>query len=487
MADTITYNGNEYTLDELRVLQKAGAMQIGQKNDPASTTLGGQALHGYNQGNAAQSGLLTYPGVRSDRFSAQPHPSSIFRAFMLTRSEYTDNLLGIMTGQTAPNSTTNAAGWCGNPPTVGALKTCEQVYKFGKFLVKTNLNAIPEIGKLRSRADVPGSIINEGPRENPLIPDIMFGLTDTRSVLATELYTIGNQMEIDLEKVLWNGSYTGATQNNYTGWMNEFKGLSSQITTGYRDNATNLLCPAADSIVESFSAAIDGTDSLGRDIVEALTDHYFALQMRAKRVGMDGVQFAIVMAPEQFRAIVDAWACVYATYRCQSSDAGTPVTRDGMAIQALRTEMYNGEYLLIDGKRVPVLLSDGITVERAANNLYLSDIFILPISWNGRRLITIEYFPEDNQYATEYANAFGLTNIGFMNNGLYVVGQRHTGLCLEWHFGAQMRVILETPFLASRLDDVRFSYFAQTRRADPAYTWWYADGGRSYTPVPSGY
>lgn len=487
MTDSLMHNGENFTLDELRVLQKAGALQIGQKNDPAATTLTGQALHGYFQGNPSQSGLLTYPGVRPDRFSARPGTMSILRTFGLTRSEYTDNLLGIMTGQTAPQSTTNATGWCGNPPTVGQLKTCEQVFKFGKYLIKTNLNAIPEIGKLRSRADIPGRIINEAARDNPLIPDVAQALTDTRSVMATEMYTIGNQMAIDTEKVLWNGTYTGATQNNYAGWMNEFKGLSSQITTGYRDNATNLLCPAADSIVESFSAAIDGTDSLGRDIVEAITDHYFALKMRAKRVGMDGTVFAIAMAPEQFRAIVDAWACVYATYRCQSSNAGEPVTRDGMAIQALRVEMFQGEYLLIDGERVPVLLSDGITVERVANNLYLADIFILPISWNGRRLITIEYFPENNQYATEYANNFGVTTVGFMNNGLWVVGNRHTGLCLEWLFGAQMRVILETPFLASRLDDVRFSYFAQTRRADPAYTSWYANGGRSYTPVPSGY
>lgn len=486
VADTFKIGGKEYSVAELRVLEKAGVFDnIGQKNDPASTALTAPALHGYLQGNANQAGAFSYPGVRPERFSAQMHPRSILKTFGLTKSEFTDNLIEIQTGQTAPNSTTNAEGWCGNPPTVGALKTCQQIYKFGQFYGKTNLNAIPEIGKLRNRADVSGRLLNVGPRENPLIPELWYTMTDTRSTLHNELYLLGNQAEIDMEKVLWNGAYSASIQNNYYGWMHEFAGLSGQVKNTYTDAVSGAACGAANSIVESFGANITGTDALGRDIVEALTDHYYAVKQRATAVGMDGVQFVIAMSPEQFRAVVDVWACSYATYRCQSSQAGEPVTRDGMAIQNLRVEMFGGQYLLIDGERVPVILSDGITVDRLAVNTYQSDIFILPVSWGATPLIYIEYFPMDNQYATEYANNNGFKIVDWMNNGLYIVGKRDTGLCLEWLFGAQMRVILETPFLASRLDDVTFSYFSQTRRADPGVTWAYANGGRSYVAVPT--
>lgn len=485
VAGTFNIGGKDWTVDELRVLEKAGALAIGQKNDPASTTLGAPALHGYLQGNANQAGTFSYPGVRPERFSAQVHPRSILKTFGLTKSEYTDNLIEIQTGQTAPGSTTNAAGWCGNPPTVGALKTCQQIYKFGQYYGKTNLNAIPEIGKLRNRADVAGRLLNVGPRENPLIPELWYTMTDTRSVLHNELYLLGNQGEIDMEKVLWNGTYTAAVQNTYYGWMHEFTGLSSQIKTGYTDAVTSVTCPAVDSIVQSFSANITGTDALGRDIVEALTDHYYGVKQRAAAAGMDGVQFVIAMAPEQFRALVDVWACNYATYRCTNGSAGEPVTRDGMAVQNLRIEMFNGQYLLIDGERIPVVLTDGITVERTAANLYLADIFILAVSWGATPLMHIEYFPMDNQYATEYANQNGFKIVDWMNNGLYIVGKRDTGFCLEWLFGAQMRLIVETPFLNARLDDVGFNYFAQTRRPDPGYTTWYADGGRSVVTVPT--
>lgn len=483
---TFTIDGKEWTSAELKVLEKAGQLRIGQKNDPASTTLTAPALHGYSQGApTTQAGTFSFPGVRPDRFSAQPHPRSILKTFGLTRSEYSDELLEIQTGQTAPNSTTNASGWCGNPPVAGVLKTCQQVIKFGQYYSKTNLNAVPEIGKLRNRADVAGRLLNVGPRENPLIPELWYTMTDTRSQLHYELYLLGNQAEIDMEKVLFNGTYSASTQNNYYGFMREFSGLSTQIKNTYTDAVTGMACGAANSIVESFSANISGTDANGRDIVEALTDHYYALNDRARRVGMDNVGFVIAMAPEQFRALVDVWACSYATYRCQSSNAGEPVTREGTAIQQLRVEMFQGQYLLIDGERVPVVLTDGITVERSGNNLYLADIFILAVNWGATPLMHIEYFPMDNQYANEYANQNGFKIVDYMNNGLYIVGHRNTGLCLEWLFGAQMRLIVETPFLCSRLDDVAFNYYANTRRADPGYTFWYADGGRSYVPVPT--
>jgi hypothetical protein len=69
-----------------------------------------------------------------------------------------------------------------------------------------------------------------------------------------------------------------------------------------------------------------------------------------------------------------------------------------------------------------------------------------------------------------------------MNNGMFLVGSRSTGLCKEYHFQARMRLILETPFLAGRLDDIRFTFRAPIRNSDPADTYYYADGGRTYVP-----
>src|SRR5690606_30474586 len=45
MVDTIKIGEKEYTPAELEVLSKAGVLNIGEKNTPASTTPGAQTFH----------------------------------------------------------------------------------------------------------------------------------------------------------------------------------------------------------------------------------------------------------------------------------------------------------------------------------------------------------------------------------------------------------------------------------------------------------
>ena len=89
----------------------------------------------------------------------------------------------------------------------------------------------------------------------------------------------------------------------------------------------------------------------------------------------------------------------------------------------------------------------------------------------------------DNAATTEFVNFMGNTNIKTINNGMMLVGQRDLGLCLEFHFQAQMRLILDTPWLAARIDDVSFSYTnVATRTAVPG-TSLYVNGGISYRAI----
>ena len=94
-------------------------------------------------------------------------------------------------------------------------------------------------------------------------------------------------------------------------------------------------------------------------------------------------------------------------------------------------------------------------------------------------LTRLEYFPMDNSDTREFASFVG-DDITVLNNGLFIAGYRSTGLCKEYHFAAKMRLILETPFLAGRVDDIRYTFRAPIRNADPADTYFYADGGRTF-------
>lgn len=470
----IKLNGIEYSEQELEVLSKAGVLSITQKNDPASTTPSAQPMHGPLHGNVAQFGPFSASGVRPQMFSALSRPASWLDIVALEPSTDWNEITEIMTGQLA-GGTTNASSFCGNPPTPGWLKTCQQTYAFGRYYVKTDLNVLAYTGLRKNRADVPREILNAGANANPLIPSIMFDMSDTQNLLAVELYKIGNSLSRTLELVSIQG--TAATDANRTGWWSEFAGLDKQIKTGYTDAITGVTCPAVDSAVISFNADIGGTGSDGRTFVAALTELVWGLWDRARDVGMDNVQWAIVMRKEQFRRAVDVWSCSYLSYRCAGAQYNE-ITNDSANTRALQIEMIQGQYLLVDGVKVPVVFSEGIPNPAVGNNQYQADIYVVPVSWAGMPLVKIQHMDMNNAYLTAKASFTDADSVTVLNNGLYLVGRRDTGLCIEYHFQSMMRLILETPFLAGRLDDVTYTYLAPTRQAIPGSSL-YTNGGIS--------
>ncbi len=467
------------TVDQ--IAQVAKALGLTQKNDPASTTLTAPTLHGPFHGNEAQFGIFSFPGVRPQRWSTVPTPQSMASVLGISPSQYWQEILEVMTGITK-DSGTNATGWCGNPPTVGQGKVCQQVYKYGKYYVKTDLAAIPELGQFKDRADLPAEILNAvGDQRNPFIPDLFYRWSGGPSSQRYALWRIGKSLEKSLENVLISGDLTQAYTATEHGWIAEFNGLDSQIKTGYTDAVTSIACPAMDSVVVSFNAENGGTDANGENIVGVLTDTYWGLVDRCVEFGMPGANLGLLMRKEQFRALTEVWACQYNTYRCTSTiNATAAFNEDVVNTNNLRREMQRGQYILIDGIPVPVIFSEGITRDGVGANHFRSDMYIVPISWEGMPLTRMEYFPMDNADATEFANFLGSDDITTLNNGLFIAGYRHTGLCKEYLFAAKMRLILETPFLAGRLDDIRYTFRAPIRNADPNDTYFYADGGTTH-------
>lgn len=475
----VLINGVEFTEKQISEMSKAGLLNIGQKNDPSSSTpTASGVLQGQSFTNANQYGIFSNPGVRPDRFSALARPRSLAKLLRPTKSEYGNEVVSILTGQTT-GTASNATDWCSPGALPGNLKACQQTYAFGNMKMATRIVPLQEVGLLRNRADIPGEIINRPPRENPFIPDRMYQLTDTRSQLQYELYTLGVQIERSFETEMWRG--VAGTNTNIIGWWKDFAGLDSLVKTGYVDSVTNVACPAADSIVITWNADVGATVS-GSNIVQSFADQYYAVTDLAERVGMGGVQFGFVMRAEMFRALTEVWSCQYLTYRCQSSNAGQPIMISGEETNKLRLEMQRGEYLLIDGIPVPVVFSDGIDLTQLGGGtpkVLRADAYLLPISWNGRQLIRPEYHDMGNVYAREFAGIV-YPSAEFLNDGMYLLTKREAGGCIELEISMKMRVFLETPFLAVRWDDISFSYGAQSRVADPGTTFLYKNGGVTY-------
>jgi hypothetical protein len=462
------------------------------KHTPASTTPTGYQLHGPLQ-MGAYYGPLTYPGVRPEMYSAMTHPltAALVLDGAMERSEFTDQLLEIQTGVTAADTSGTApTTYCGNPFTTGQGKFCTQKYIFGEYFIKDALQVIPKIGQLRNRADVPKQILNTPPQLNPLLPEAMYGFPDdSQSQLRYGFYLVGVSMERDLEYMLVQGSSAGGA---YSHFMSQFNGLDQLIKTGYADAVTNRLCPALDSAVIDFSADVTGTTTggggTGRSISQALNGLLYSLNLTAMKGGFSGVQHMILMRPELFYEVAQQIACNYSLNRCNTSptiNSSFPMNQDATKTNDMLYAMMNGQFLWANGRQYPVILSEGVAQQALAADTFASNAYVVPVSWAGSRLLRLEYFPMDNPYISEYSG-FLNPNTEVMNGGLWLAAARDNGFCKEHLFAARMRLILETPWLAGRIDDVQYTYSAPegTHNALPDGSYHY-DGGMTkyFTPV----
>lgn len=474
----ITVDGVEYTEKQIK---DVASLALIFKNDPASTTLTAPALHGPFQGNSSQFGIFSTAGARPEMWSTFARPHTWLDLVPVEKSVYVNEILDVMSGVTAAAGT-NATSFCGNPPTVGQGKVCRQQYAFGSYFMKTNINSVPELGQLRDRRETFRKLLNNPPSSYPFFPDDLWRFPmDTYDQLQYEMFLMGVHMERVTEKVGITGDITQSSANTELGWFKEFNGLDLQIKTGYTDSDTGLACPAMDSAIIGFNTTVGGTigGGDGRNITQTISDLQYGLQDRGTVFGMPGFQNGWLMRRELFRALTEVYACNYNTYRCVNTNAGQPQTQDSVAINALRLEMLNGQYLLIDGVQVPVAFSDGIPLDTTANNTYTTDIYSVPFAWNGIPLLRYEYFDMDNSSAQNYSNYLNGDARKTMNNGMYFVSTRDNGNCLEYLFSTKGRLILETPWLAGRIDNVTFTFQSPIRQAYPGDSM-YANGGATF-------
>lgn len=473
----IVINGKSYTEEQAQAIIEV----MGQKNDPSGTTPTATPLHGAYPGNANQFGIFSYPGANPDRFSAIAQPYSLAEALGApVANPYAQEIFQIVTGVTR-NTVNNADNWCDYPPTPGQLKACTQLMSFGKWSAMTKIEAIPEVGKLRNRADIPGEIRNFGGRQNPMIPDFLGStITNTRSALEIEVFEMYNQFAPDFETVLVQG--VAGQDNGRYGWWQEFAGLDSQIRTGYTDARTGTLCPAVDSIVYNFNALVSADNASGQNIVETVSSMHYALTDRAQRMGFRNLRLDVMMPSALFWQLTYSWAENYATNRFVTASAGTPLLQNAMELTRLQQDMYNQQYLMINGVRVNVIFSDGIAANSVGGGVFNSSIYFVPISYEGGRLTYLEFFPmtaPENRFAEEFANANG-PHYAFLNGGMYIMGSNHRNFCQELLFAMQLRLIMRTPFLAARVDNVRWNDIAGLRSAYPSDTFHFANGGPTY-------
>lgn len=264
----------------------------------------------------------------------------------------------------------------------------------------------------------------------------------------------------------------------------EFPGLDSQITTGHVDVTTGTTCPALDSDVKSFNYS--NVNGGANDIVEYLSMLEFYLYYNAEKMGLTPAEWVVAMRPELWQELTAVWPIAYNTNR--AGTVGTiggnlAVVVDGGDMIAERDRMRRGMTIDINGRTHRVVTDTGIHEQVNGDNAnipagsYASSIYMVPLTITGGFPVT--YF-EHKDYRVgmrEIARLMGREDF-WTDRGMFSWAIESVKWCFKLSAKTERRVVLRTPQLAGRIDNVLYSPLQHLRESfdDSSY---FADGGVS--------
>lgn len=448
--------------------------------------------------------LLGVLGLRPDAINAMVLPVQGLQGQLpYMRSDFENEIFEILTGQTAGSGSEPTAN-CQDGTQPGQLKICKQMWPFGRLQKDTQVLDVSQAGRLINRGEFVDINIVGNPwadmekvQPSPFNPQLAFKdeVTKKMSELWTDFYRAYGHLNFD-----GNPANTVASSGGYLEW----NGLDKLINTGYTDNATNVACPAADSIIQDFgSVTMDANAQL---YVTYISQIIRALSYLGERTGLGTIdsgtlELAITMRYSAFLKATEIWPCAYFTTLCTASNLGGASSGSTNFVNAerqmeLRNEMRQGKYLLtVFGHKVPVIIDDFITETIPVSGTMQSDQYIVPLKVMGNRPTTyFEFFNWDGpNAAVAMGNLMAVPGTFTTAAGgrFLIIKKPVINSCVQIQVIEKKRLILEAPFLASRLTNVRYTVIEKERSATgltPSSTYGYQpDGGQYYSSAPYWY
>lgn len=418
-------------------------------------------------------GLFAVCGLDANIITAYVRPGGL--ADLLAKRGYVfpsiieQPILGLITG-IQDDGAAAVANPCDDAPS-GYLKACNLFFQFGRLQFDTATIEFDQIfttlngginTDLRLRGRLLGLSESDYPRglDDNMVVNIVTG---SEMVKTGMLMARGTNNQMGLVRQMWQGDIANNTAG---GGYKEFPGLDSQITTGHVDAQSGTACPAVDSDVKNFNyASIYSTNGNGvPNIVWYLAMLEDYLNHNAVRMGLDPVDWVIVMRPEVWSELTQVWPIAYNTNRgaqlLGTTAGNVHLTLDATDMTAQRDAMRRSKMLAINGRDYPVVIDDGIhqqvngDVAAIPAGSYASSIYFVPMTINGNFPVT---YLEYKDYRVGMQQLQGLmgkqtfwTDGGTFSWALDPIRK----WCFKMSAKTERRIVLRTPQLAGRLDNV---------------------------------
>lgn len=440
-------------------------------------------------------GLFSSPGLSRPLFSAMVLPKvGISSILPLRPTNETNPLFGIITGVTASVGS-EPNGVCDDPKSAGLTKLCTHSFVFGRYSRQTRVFDIDRAGRVTNRGEFMDLQLMNNPFSIPGLdqPPSAPGFNAAQvaqNEVAKALFEFAVSWSRDFARKL----YTGTPSNNTAGGgYKEFYGLETLVNTGYRDAETGIACPAADSLVRSFGDL--NVTSNAAALAKNLTNMYRNLKFLASRAGLEPVRWVISMPFALFYEITEVWPISYLTYRALAIPAGSTNFVNSSDVEKMRDEMrgdlydYQGQFLLIDGQKIPVVLDDSVPEVAQGDGSFTSDIYFIPVTVMGGQPVTyMEYFNyETPGGALEMARQLAPNDMYFTTDGGRFLWHKKPpqNFCVQAMAKTEPRLMLLTPYLAARLQNVKYMPVEHERSPFTDSYYWVNGGntqGNAYAP-----
>jgi len=386
---------------------------------------------------------------------------------------------------------------CDDPIQAAGYKTCIQTSVFGRKEAKTRTIEINHVGQVINRGEfVDLQIINQ-----PLVEG-MAGLLSRFSAFDNQAQALAAgrdmvmrfvEVGIDIQRWLCPKVFDGHPANSSAGGgYKEFPGLDLLISRTKVDALTGAACPSLYSDVKDFGYKVISSTT-DPDIHRTLSTMLLHPERKAVQQNLAPVEFGIVMRSQLFWELTRYWPLAYNTDAMSQTLAGL----DMLYVEniKLRDAMREGSFLIVNGKRYPVIQDDCIDEDNRNDNGaipiggFASDIYVVPFRVRGGTFQSLywEYFDYRKGATQSFTDA--RANVFFWSDdGIFLWGVRPpNNWCLDVIMKFEPRLILRTPQLAGRLQNV--SYVPLQHTDDPLPSQWYHVNGGVATgrPGPSPY
>lgn len=431
-------------------------------------------------------------GIDPDVISTMMHWRGIGELLPREPVRTLEQFLPFVTG-VEPTSSTEPTTECGDCIS-GESEACIQHFPTAKVCRETKAMTMQKAIERLNRGDIDLTLLNDQLGSNsPWHPGDSFTTQGEIMQVATAWALLFELPPLFMH-ALSPMVYTGNPTNNNGNAYREFRGLQLLVNTGFVDAFANVTCPALDSDLKSFGYNnIKTTTNPSFHEVLEMAHYYVRNNARGQR--LDPVRWAVVMRPQlwQVYSSLLPYQSILATMMSATVPTEYEIVIDGKSLVQERDAIRQGLMVNLNGENVRVVVDDGIPESNNANDAncqpgeYASDVYLLPLSYLGnRRAMWIEY--KDYRFMSGEIAATNDLVGGFYQpspDGRFSYSLVRDGRCFKIQAETEPRIILRTPQLAARIQNVKYVPLQHLREPDPDGSYFFK-GGVS-TRAPSSY